>query len=488
MKERMEVLDFKYKVVFLTFLFFLIISTLSPLSGIDLASYNAGKEGLKFIITNLNSTDGKIISNILVGLLSYHKPLFNLALSILMASFVLNCNNLLGIVKNKYFYLVPFIGTLLVSSFLFSYNYMSVTASLTYTFPAILIFNYFVYLWKKENYTFSLPEILLLTFKALFIVLCSPFMGITFLFGNILFYLYSLKNKKKISKKYLFNIAISFIALIISLTNIDGLFLYKNIDANMISKYIDVTFSKNIVLLIAAIIPINLYLLKRFENNIYKRVIVTLFDTVLIFSLTYNFFYYSPVNLNLILSKYFGVFATENWYYIFYFILYLALLALSINYYVKSKKTKNYLLLFLFISVLNGLFMLISPLWDEGNSILFVFSLIAIISVLIKEIEIKLYPKVTTIFTALFIIYYISMFSLIKYIDKTRDEYVREQLNANQINIEVKASPIYLVWRYNPVNIFQQRDFKNYYEISDETSIEVKYFGIFEKIEKKVKD
>ena len=45
MNERLKVLNFKYNVVVFTFVFFLIISVLSPLSGLDWGSYVKGSQG-----------------------------------------------------------------------------------------------------------------------------------------------------------------------------------------------------------------------------------------------------------------------------------------------------------------------------------------------------------------------------------------------------------------------------------------------------------
>ena len=61
----------------------------------------------------------------------------------------------------------------------------------------------------------------------------------------------------------------------------------------------------------------------------------------------------------------------------------------------------------------------------------------------------------------------------------------------NKWNLRVKSSKLtglYLVWRYNPVNFFQEKDFKLYYDIPEDSQIEVKYFGVFEKIKNKVKE
>lgn len=489
MKERMEVIDFKYKVTLGAFFFFFLISTLAPISGTDWSSYLIGKEGIGNIIKNININDGRIISGVLISLLSYNKLIFNLFFSLLMSGFVQCCNNMMGIVKNKYYYLFPLLGTMLVSVFLFSYNYVSVTTTVAYTFPAILSFIYFEHLWKKENYSFRLKEYIFLSILSLIICLSSIHVAITFLIGNIIYYSYVLIKKKKISKGYIFTIAIQLLSIIVSLNMLNKSLFYNDINTVLsnIPKYIDTTFSKNIVLVILSAIPINYYLSNKLKGWIYDRVVITLFDIILIFSLAYNFFYYSPVNLNLVINKYLGVFATENWYYIFYFMIYLILLFISMNHIIKERKAFIPKILYI-MSIISGLFLLVSPIWDEGNVIFFVLFLIFGTSIMLKEIEIKIYPKTTLAILFIMILYYIGSFAIIKYIDTTREDYIIEQLNANEKVIEVKASPIYLVWRYNPVNIFQQKDFKRYYNIPQDKSITVKYFGIFEKIEKKIKE
>ena len=187
MKERIEVIDFKYKVTMGTFFFFFLISTLAPISGSDWSSYLIGKEGLGSVIKNININDGRVISGFLISLLSYNKLIFNLFFSLLMSMFVRCCNNMMGMVKNKYFYLFPLLGTTLVSIFLFSYNYVSVTTTVTYTFPAILSFIYFEYLWKKETYQFYLKDYIFLLLISLIISFSSIHIAITFLLGNIIY-------------------------------------------------------------------------------------------------------------------------------------------------------------------------------------------------------------------------------------------------------------------------------------------------------------
>lgn len=490
MKERIKIIDFKYKVAFFSFFFFLIISAISPISGTDWGSYFSGKDGIKSCIDNIYINDGRIISGFLANFLSYNKLIFDVVFSFLMSSFVLCCNNLMGYVKNKYYYLFPFLGTLLVSVFLFSYNYTSVTTTVIYTFPAIISFLYFEYIWKKETSTFNLKEIIILGLISTYISLSSIHISLVFLLGNVIYYTYSTYKKKNFTKQYFLIIALQIIALIISLTNIEKPLLYDNLKVtlNQLPNYIDKIFSKNIVLIILGAIPINYYLNDKLRNWVYNRVVITLFDLILLFSLTYNFFNYSPVNLNLIINKYSGVFATENWYYIFFFITYIVLFFLSIRQYIKELKTKKYIILLSIMSFAMSIFSILSPIWDEGNVIFIVLFVILAVSILLKELEFAIYPKVLIGTMLILISYYFVSFLMIRYIDYTRGEYIQEQLDANTEIIEVKANPIYLVWRYNPVNVFQQKDFKKYYNIPQNKHIKVRYFGIFEKIEKKVKE
>ena len=44
-----------------------------------------------------------------------------------------------------------------------------------------------------------------------------------------------------------------------------------------------------------------------------------------------------------------------------------------------------------------------------------------------------------------------------------------------------------MIWKYNPVDNSQLEDFKKYYNIPNNCSIDVKHFGIFEKVEKRIR-
>ena len=486
MKEKLDNLNFKYKVTLFTFILFLLINALSPISGDDWKSYLVGKKGLLECFNNIDYKDGRIISGILVNFLAYNKIIFDFVFAMLISSFVKICNDLMGTVKTKYMYLYPLIGVLLVSTFMFSYNYTSVTSTVTYTFPVIVFFLYFYNLLKYEEIPKSVFIKLIL--MAIFICLSSIHIAITFLISNLIYFVINSKKQKNL--KYFILLVIELLVVIYSLIKLNNTLIYTDYKVVLgnISYAIENVFSKNIIIIILGAIPINFYLREKLSSHNYGRVVITLFDLILVFSLGYNFFGYSPVNLNLVLSKYNGIFATENWYYIIYFISYIALFSVSMNYYIKNRRLKNILNSFSISSLILIVLLLISPTFDKGNIVFIVFSMIMITCILAKEMNTKVFVKIVKFVSFVLVCYYISMFGIVKYIDYTRTNYIKEQLDAKDTNIEVKANPIYLVWRYNPTEYFQIKDFKNFYEIDDNSSIEVKYFGIFERIEKKVKE
>ena len=486
MKERIESLNYKYKVAIFTFILFFIIGILSPISGDDWNSYVIGKNGISSCFNNISFFDGRIISGFLINFLSYNKIIFDILLAMFISHFVRMCNDLMGVVKSKYMYLYPLIGVLLVSTFMFSYNFMSVTTTVAYTFPAIMFFMFFYDLLKYEE--ISNLELLKLIFMALFICLSSIHIALAFFITNLIFFIINIKKNNNL--QFFIILVVELISVIYSLTKIDNSIFYSDINTILgnITYSIENIFSKNIIIIIIGAIPINYYLGEKLKEHIYGRVVITLFDLILAFSLSYNFFNYSPVNLNLVLSKYNGIFATENWYYIFYFLTYIVLFILSMNHYIKNRRLKLNLNSIIIGSLVLVILLLISPIFDKGNIIFITLAITMIACILSKEMNTRVYVKIVRAVAVLLVGYYLSMFAMVKYIDVTRTNYINEQIKANDSNIEVKANPIYLVWRYNPTDYFQKKDFKKYYEIPEDNTIEVKYFGIFKKIEKKVKE
>ena len=140
------------------------------------------------------------------------------------------------------------------------------------------------------------------------------------------------------------------------------------------------------------------------------------------------------------------------------------------------------------IGLFASIFKCISPDYNNGTNILFVLSFIISTSALYKEMDIKVNNKMCFVLVILMSIYYLVIFGMCKYIDDTRLSYIKEQKEAGLTTIEVKSNPFFLVYRYNPTEVFQKRDFKQFIEVPQDTKLEVKYFGVFKEIESRVKE
>ncbi len=490
MKERLNVLNFKYNVVSVFFVFILIISILAPLSGNDWVNYASGKGGLLEGFRNLTFENGGLLSDALAKVFTNSKGMFDILFAGLFTFTLYNLYPLFGKIDNKYhFALIPIL-LLMVGVETFAYNYISVTGTVCYTFPALAIINYYLYLYRIGSNKFRIIDVFVLLLIMTYVSVSTIHLAIAFLVSNILFYAYKCIDNKPFPKWYVVILLIQIVITISALFYVDKAMLFSSFSPILgnIPKFIDGTFSKNILLIILGTVPINIFINEKLKDFSYKRVILVLFTLVPILSLLYNFFNYSPVNLNLVINKYSGVFATENWYFIFYYIIYFVLYALTIISYIKREKSRNYILLFLIAGLITNLFVIVSPDYNNGSNILFVITFIISLAVLYKEMNIKIWNKVYIVLLILLPIYYLSIFSMCKYIDVTRHEYIDRQIATGKNNIVVKSNPFFLVYRYNPVTIFQKRDFKMYIDVPSDTKLEVKYFGVFKRIEDQVKN
>lgn len=462
MKERLKELNYKYRLSIVFFMFLFLILSLSPLSGDVILEFDLGRNTIR----NIN------LDNFLVNFFANNKFLFNFLFAGLLSSFIYTINTLVDNIRNKHFYLFIVIELLLVGVLTFSYNYTSIKGAIFYTIPALLIFLYFIYFNKK---------ILLNLILSLVIINLNFTLGLYFFIANIIFFILSKENKK-------------WWLLLVQALN---LFLIQNMNLNMfvgdlsllqsnISLSIKNLFSNNILIFILGAVPINYYLKDNLKKNMYRRVKLFIFNIPLIFALSYNFGNYFPVNLDLILTRYSGVFAVENYYYLFYFILYIYFYIMSINHFIKNDRLKNYLNIFQLISILIFIQSVLEINFDRSLFIFIIFSVIISNLLMFSYIKVKIYPRLMILITASLFIYYISIFTTIRILENKRVEFIKEQIAKNNEKIVIMASPFRLILKSNPVPSNFDK-IKEYYKIPQEKNVEVEYLGIFKKIEKKVK-
>ncbi len=477
MKERISVLTYKYRISILFFMFMFLILSLAPLSG--------------DVIDNYLIKDYKIIdvlkgsfSSFLISFFSHNKLIFNLVFSFLFALFINNSNSIIKEIRNKNFYLFMVIVVLAVGYLTFSYNYMSIEGVVLYTIPSLLIFLYFINFSKNEK---DYRKLILFLFLSIVIINLNIVLGISFFIANII---YLLINKKMDNKTKLIFIVVQLINIIsiIGIKNINFNFVitdYINIKDN-ISSTIKNLFSNNILLFVLGAIPINFYLKTQLKSNMYRRIKIFLFNVPLIFSLIYNFGNYFPVNIDLILTRYSGFFAVENYYYIGYFLVYFYFLIRSIKHFVKDRNILIFLNAFQLISIILFVLSIFTKDFQSPVFIFVIFNICLTTFILLTEIRVKIYPRLTILLASLIFIYYILSFLTIRIIENKRIDYINKQLDEKKEKIIIMANPIRLIVDSNP----KEENFdliKEYYNIPKEKIIYVEYVGIFKKIESKVK-
>ncbi len=497
MKERLEVIDFKYRVVIGTFFFFFILSFLAPLTGADYGSFLIGNGGINDSIANAielyKNGEGRILGRFLINVLCSNKMIFDVLFALLMSNFVYMVSEMLGIVKNKYYYLLPFLGILLVNTLTFSQNYTWIEGSVFNTFPSILSIYYFYYMNKLEIKKSKKNIVLLLL--GISIPLLNEVIGIGFLLTNIVYLIYMSLKSKKIKYFNLILTIVSSISLILMLKN-TGIFSANEFFSSLnlwdkkienIPNFIKYLFTRNTFTMLLMLIPINYVVIDVFKSKPYNRLVIVLFNIIPIFTIICNFSLLIPFNLNLVISSYHGIFNTYNSYFIFYWLLFLGLFIYSIFIIINDKKVRNLILLLLFMAVSISVVMLFIPIWYDRYSIIFILVFIFSSVVAIKDLNLNLNFHILKVLLVVVAIYYIISLGIIRYIDYTKQEYIKEQIVTDNEVIEVKANPLHLVFDYNPTTNREEEIFKKYYNIPSNKKIDVKYFGIFEAIEKGVK-
>lgn len=495
MKERIEVIDYKYKMVGWTFALFFVLSLLAPISGSDYI-YAVSPNNFLDLWNSVKSTfDGTMIGSAIVLFLSSNKLLFSVVFALFMALFVYICNSFMGTITKKYYYMLPLFFLLFVNYLLFSQSYFSVNYAVQYTIPSILIFYYLYQFYHNPKLKFSFFEIVLLLLLHLIVPTLSFFSGTILILADLFLLFYSKKAFKKFSIWYFVFLLVGGISYAVVITKSTILkemmaLTFSEITKNFsftISNFLSYTFTRNVVLQVAMLIPINMYLYQKVKDRTYTRLIMVLFNLIPLFSIICQFYLLVPVNIHLIISQYSGIFSCDRWYFTFYWIFYFYLFLRSISYFVSEKKLKSFLLFFVFSGFLFQLITLVKPLWLDTYSTYYVLGMIFVSIIVIVKMDIPIRFMILPKLFYLSIFYFLMMFVMISYYDGTRVSYIKEQLQENSKVIVVKALPIRYIYGYNPIYYEDMELFRKYYNIPKDKEISVKYVGVFEKIEKNIK-
>lgn len=471
----------------ISFIFFLIILSLAPICGDDWGNYPVGAQGLRMILSAAKgmyfSWEGRFVSRIIIYLFTYYKFLFVIVTSGLLTLIVFIANKVIGKVKNKVIYIMPFIFLLLLNVNSISQTYTWIAGSVTYLYPASIVLAYFYYLYQKQEFKFGKLEYVILLFINVITPMFVENIGLAFVFGNILWLILHRKEDKKELIKFSILSIISIAALVLMLVSpgtanrvdTEADFYNMNIFERMFSNIpylIGYAITKNIIVLIM----MSLAILLAFKKKNVKLRYIVLFFIIPIFGVIQNLYLMFPFDFNGIdankLASMCGIFGVDNWYFIFYWILFVVLFFYSIIYLVQDDKEKIFLI---FLTLVGGVAigsMLVSPTWGERTAILSEFIFLIVSLRLIKD-NFNL-NKSVYVFLILIIIYFIVMFVLIFIMQKDRDVYIEKQLKDKNIDtIEVYDQFIYYIWTRGPWGEYHTKVFKKYYVIPEDKNVKI---------------
>ena len=468
------------KYLTLTFTLFLLISMLAPISGDDFGNYISTNgnilDAIKLAMSYYNTLEGRFIGRIIIMFTTYHKIIWNIITPII---FILLAHSSSKLLKKESSIIILLLGLLLLNTDMFSQSYTWLAGSITYLYPTSLTIFYFTTIYNKHNNYKTYDYIAIITLSIIIPMFVENIAAI-FVLGNIILLIYTSIKEKKLNILYLITTIISSIFLLImikspgsSLRSLTENIEFNNLD--LISKIIfnlknfnNYVFFKNTIMIIITIIPIIYYLIK---NN--HKIISILISIIPTLSIINNIYYMLPMKFSFLQNL--NIINTNNNLYTIYWIIYLILFVLSINYIIKSQKEKLFIYFMLLLGLSSSMIMLILPTWGDRITLYCVLTLAIIGVILIDKItkdNINITKYIKPIYIAATIYLLVCFISLNK-INNYRENYIKEQLNNNKNEVEIIRNPIMYIWNNNPQSEYFIRTYKNYMNIPKEKEIKL---------------
>lgn len=471
------------------FIFTLIFSIITPLTGDDWGNYLVGRGGLKASIDSAINMyqvwEGRFISRIFLNYLSYNKFIWNILNAFQITTIIYCAYKIINVKEKKYIYILPILGILLVNYDFFTQNYLWLAGNMTYLTPTVLIFIIFTYLYKKDNYKLK-PLIYIIFFiLSIMIPMFVENIGCAYIFGLLLWIIYVFYKEKRISIQLVSMLIVSSISLIIMLKSpgslarmqlteeFNKLNIFEKVFTN-IPNFIFYVFTKNIFVLGFMLIPINLMLNKVIKSK-HKKLIMIIFNIIPVLSIIENIRYMIPANFENTIPLYKGMFLTSNWYFVIYWLLFGCFFIYSVIYFVKNKDEMFKTLIILLSSISSVLAMLISPTWGDRVTV-FVTLVLIFVSIKIINDHIDIKDKINKYIKLFFIITVICYVLVGTYnfvFELRRQQHIKYALDNNFETIILYQNRNTLLWNYHPWEGYHQLTYKKCYGIDENIKVEV---------------
>jgi len=468
------------KIALITFILFLTICILTPISGDDYGNYISTNgtiyEAISIAKSNYYTLEGRFISRIIILYTTYHKILWNLITPGLFTLLIYYSSKFLN---KKTSHLILLLGILFMNNDMFAQSYTWLAGSITYLYPSCLIIFYFSYIYFKHN-KFKTIDYILLTILSIIIPMFVENLACSFVLGTFIILIYTTITDKKINYIYLINFLLSTIFLIIMLKSPGSAqrALTENINFNNynilqkiihnIPNYNLYLFFKNSTMIILTLIPIEYYLIKNSQKL--KAII---FSIIPIISIINNMYYMLPMKFSFLQNI--NIINTSNPIYIIYWAIYIIILIKTINYIIKHQKLKHFIFFILTTSFSSTIIMLILPTWGDRITLFNVLVMTIVGIILIDNIieyneKIIKFIKTITILTCIyFVIIFVSIYQINNYREKT----IEKEINENKEQITIIRNPFIYLWNNNPSTKYFIDTYKIYMNIPNSLEINI---------------
>lgn len=463
------------------FCFFFLVLTLSPISGDDWGNYLVGKIGIRHCfgqaIGMYFSWEGRLVSRILINLLTYNKWLWNIINSLLITGIIYVIIKLIK-PKNKILVIcLSMLTILLMNVYTFSQIIVWIAGNITYLFPLALILFYISDL--KNNKEPTKIKILIMIIFQLLVPMFIEHMAVLLIIINLSLLLFKYYKTKKIDKIYLMYTMISIVSTLTmflspgtklrsGMENIkfNNLNIFHKVLYN-IPNFIYYTFIVNSFLLLLLSIT-NIYRVKKLnKTKMVKTILISYLTIVPILTIIlYNLSMFIQLpHILLELVNQHNILIIIYW--LSYLLIYLSLLLKDI----KTKQGKLNLILSILAFISNAI-MLLSPTWGYRTSLAtYIFLTIPQIEIIDRIRINKIIEKIIIIFTISVSIVWLVFYINIRLAQSELEKSITKQLKNNKEIIEIESFPSYANCNINPTNEYHLTKFKEYYQIPEDKEV-----------------
>lgn len=469
-----------------SFLFLMLLYFLSPISGDDYGCYNSTNgslvEAFDSAVGMYFSWEGRFVGRIFIMLFAHHKIIFNIVTPLLFCIMIFGVVKLMGVIKNKGTYFLLLISLMLLNCDMFAQVYTWVAGSVTYLYPSIIAFVYFVYIYFKRNSKFKIYDYVIFFIVNIVGTMFVENIGCSLVVGNFLLMIYFYRKDRAKFYTFLGCCIVSMVSLgamllspgsaARSATNLEfnSLSLLGKIHINL-KNFVKFLFARNIVMIILMLIIIN-YVFKKKKINFW---LVILFNIIPIISIIENVRFYAPVYVDFLYFDIHPLLDFSRGLYIWYWILFLGTFLYSLYIIFKNQSEKLMFMYFLIVvSLVSTVVMIILSTWGDRVTFFSVMTLVIVSIIAINEIIENKFSKIISLFGMLVIIYYVFFFSLIYVIDEKRVNDIYAQVNEGKKEVQLLDNPVRYLWNNNIPGDYFVRTYRQYLGLNDDITL-IKY-------------